>query len=303
MQDTVQHWMMSGVDLTLPSADIVCLSKADGTEKRSCKSSEGALANETANVTVGTDSEGARGAHEARGLAKRCWRRLAKLVKRTVGSTAIMDSGATGNFGRAEDGMVPTGEPSGKVVGCPNGGLLVAKEKALLPMTTLRMGAREGDIIPGLANTTLCSVPKLASNGYTSIFYANEAGMEVYDQRDVEIKATAKPVLRGWRDAGGLWRVPMTAHPTDEWWQEDGLRGAKITAHQANNLYSLPSILQRIAYLHACLGFPTKAAMLDAAGAGRLTGIPFATVKNIREHYPETVETPKGHLDQQRHGV
>ena len=93
--------------------------------------------------------------------------------------------------------------------------------------------------------------------------------------------------------------------PTDDWWREGGLEGGKVelAAHQANNLYSLPSMPKRIAYLHACLGFPTKAAMLDAAAAGRLTGIPFATVSNIREHYPETKETPKGHLEQQRQGV
>ena len=43
--------------------------------------------------------------------------------------------------------------------------------------------------------------------------------------------------------------------------------------------------------------------MSDAAAAGRLTGIPFATIANIREHYPETKETPKRHMEQQRKGV
>ena len=58
-----------------------------------------------------------------------------------------------------------------------------------------------------------------------------------------------------------------------------------------------------MSYLHDCLGFQTKVAMLDAAAAGRLTGIPFATVANSREDYPETKETPKGHMDQQQQGV
>ena len=142
----------------------------------------------------------------ARKLAK-----MTKLVKRTLVCTAIMDSGATDNFGRKEDGMIPTGESSGKIVGCPNGGMMEAKEKALLPMTSLRQEARKGDIIPGLANDTLCSIPKLATNGYTSIFYANEKGMEVYDAKDAEIRATAEPVIQGWRDGKGLWQVPMTA--------------------------------------------------------------------------------------------
>jgi len=59
----------------------------------------------------------------------------------------------------------------------------------------------------------------------------------------------------------------------------------------------------RVAYIHASLGFPTKAVMMDAASAGRLIGIPFATVTNIREFYPETKAIPKGHLDQQRQDV
>ena len=67
-----------------------------------------------------------------------------------------------------------------------------------------------------------------------------------------------------------------------------------MTAQQANNLYSLPSMPKCIANLHAFLGFPTKAAMLDAAAAGRLTGIPFATVANIREHYLRQRKRQKG---------
>ncbi len=46
-----------------------------------------------------------------------------------------------------------------------------------------------------------------------------------------------------------------------------------------------------------------KAAMLNAAVAGRFVGVPFATKKNIQQHYPETNATPKGHLDKQRQGV
>ena len=64
------------------------------------------------------------------------------------------------------------------------------------------------------------------------------------------------------------------------------------------NIYNLPSVEARVAYIHASFSFPTKATMLDAAVAGRLVGIPFATVKNIHKFYPETKETPKGHLDQ-----
>ena len=84
------------------------------------------------------------------------------------------------------------------------------------------------------------------------------------------------------------------------WWTEGQKVEEVLPKEQVNNLFNLPSTEQRVAYIHACLGFPTKAAMLSAARAGRLLSIPFATVANINKFYPETKETPKGHLDQQR---
>ncbi|KAL7549604.1 hypothetical protein ACHAWF_012876, partial [Thalassiosira exigua] len=150
-------------------------------------------------------------------------------------------------------------------------------------------------ILQGLAHNSLVGVPKLAANGYTTIFYPEGKGVEVYDEHDVVIEAKNAPKLRGWQDESGLWRVPMVdglAEKDDLW-----------TKGQVNNLFNLPSTEQRVAYIHACLGFPTKAAMLSAARAGRLLSIPFATVANINKFYPETKETPKGHLDQQRQGV
>ena len=52
-----------------------------------------------------------------------------------------------------------------------------------------------------------------------------------------------------------------------------------------------------------CLGFQTKAALLDAATSGCLLGIPFATATNIRNFYPETTAMTKGHLHQHRQGL
>ena len=69
------------------------------------------------------------------------------------------------------------------------------------------------------------------------------------------------------------------------------------------NLYDLPSLPQRVAFIHACLGFPTKATLLEAAREGRLLGIPFASPENIHKYFPESDETAKGHMEQQRQGV
>ena len=42
-----------------------------------------------------------------------------------------------------------------------------------------------------------------------------------------------------------------------------------------------------------------KAALLNAASAGRLVGILFYMVSNINQFYSEIIETPKGHMNQQ----
>ncbi|KAL7523897.1 hypothetical protein ACHAWF_000731, partial [Thalassiosira exigua] len=170
-------------------------------------------------------------------------------------------------------------------------------------MTQLREGARKGDILQGLAHNSLLGVPKLAANGYTTIFYPDGKGVEVYDKQEVVIEAKDAPKLRGWQDKSGLWRVPMVDGLTDDCWTEGQKVEHVLPKEQVNNLSNLPSTEQRVAYIHACLGFPTKAAMLSAARAGMLLTIPFATVANINKFYPKTNETPKGYLDQQRQGV
>ena len=72
----------------------------------------------------------------------------------------------------------------------------------------------------------------------------------------------------------------------------------QLRSEQVNYLYHLPSVEARVAYIHACLGFPTKAALIDATTEGCLLGVPFATTQNFRRFYPETTAMPKGNLNQ-----
>ena len=126
----------------------------------------------------------------------------------------------------------------------------------------------------------MISVPILANNGYTTVFKPDDEGVEVYHSADVKILAKNEPILRGWRDLSGLWQIPLvddtaltnTCNHVEE---------IQLPIEQINNLYHLPSVEARVAYIHACLGFPTKAALLNAAATGRLLGIPFATVSNV----------------------
>ena len=243
------------------------------------------------------DAETAANEGKSRGF-----RALARWAARALTPNGVVDSGATGHFLQKGVG-IPTGKPSSKVVGMPNGQTERASEQVLLPINTLNTEARQGDELPSLRHNSLVSVPKLSDYGYTTVFRPGQEGIEVYESSQVQVVSAAEPVLRGWRDASGLWRTPLPKQITPLSSRLGEVDVIKLPQEQVNSIYHLPSVEARVAYIHACFGFPTKAAMLDAATAGRLIGIPFATVTNICKFYPETKETSKGHLDQQRQGV
>ena len=226
----------------------------------------------------------------------------ATTLVRTVVPSGLLDSGATGHFGPYNRGLDPTGEASSKLVGLADGTPVQATEKGKLPMSNLRDEVREGDIIPGL-NNTLVSVSKFADQGYVTIFQPGERGVEIYDEQDVRIVVTGEAALRGWRDKrSGLWRVPLTedAHI-------NSAESIELSMPQlrdvVNNLYDLPSIEQAIRFTHASIGFPTKATWLKAIRRGNFVGWPLVTVENVHKYFPESDETQKGHMNQQRQGV
>ena len=55
--------------------------------------------------------------------------------------------------------------------------------------------------------------------------------------------------------------------------------------------------------MHAVCRYPVKTTWSKAAKAGNFVGWPLLTKKNINKYYPETNETPKGHMNQQQKNV
>ena len=97
-------------------------------------------------------------------------------------------------------------------------------------------------------------------------------------------QAKAKPVLQRPQDRAGLWRIPMTPeHPN----QIKVVCDLYDLKDQVNSLYHLPSVKSRIVYIHASLGYPTKAAMMDAVAAGRFVGI------HLQQHSTSTASIQK----------
>ena len=146
------------------------------------------------------------------------------------------------------------------------------------------------------------SVCKLSDAGYTTIFHAGDEGVTVHWHDDIFIQIKKEAVLKGWRDESGLWRVPIKDKVVNQ--NTDTL----ILQHPppnetASNVFDLPSTEKMVKYLHAALGFPTKATMMKAIRSGWLIGWPGLTIENVNAFFPESDETQKGHMKLQREGV
>ena len=71
----------------------------------------------------------------------------------------------------------------------------------------------------------------------------------------------------------------------------------------AGSVYDLPSTEAVIRYHHASLGFLTKSTLLKAVWHGSLVTFPGLNVLAINRYFPDSDETQKGHMRQQRQNV
>ena len=146
----------------------------------------------------------------------------------------------------------------------------------------------------------LLSVGKVSDANTVSVF--NKNGVQVYKEEDVLITYKNKPILVGKRDSRGRYRIPLVQQK-GQWKPRRPSKKAKAYLRQANSVYDLPSTEQAIRWMHAVCGFPVKSTWIKAIKAGNYTGWPMLTEKNVNKYYPETNETPKGHMNQSRKNV
>ena len=203
--------------------------------------------------------------------------------------TIIVDLGATSHFVQAADDLLYQGK-SQKTVHLPDGYTIKTSHTATVPFSTISNAAQEAHVLPGLKGNLLLSVPTLATKGYTTIFHAGNVGVDVYNAKTVAITAKAKPVLQGWQESSGLWRMECCANA-----DEDNRRNTE----SANNLYDLPSIPAAIRFLHAAAGYPAKATWLRAIKNRHYATWPTITTASVTMHFPESIETIKGHTKKQ----
>ena len=75
---------------------------------------------------------------------------------------------------------------------------------------------------------------------------------------------------------------------------------SKKFLQEANSVYALPTTEEEIRWMHAVCVYPVKSTWIKAIKEGNFTGWPILNKRNVSKHYPETTNTPKGHLNQTR---
>ena len=212
------------------------------------------------------------------------------------------DSGADGHYMSEKDRKqlhLPILKQSTKRVGVANGDVVQGKYKTTLPLPQLSTKATTADSF-NTWPSSLVSVGKVADDNTVSIF--DKDGVSVYKEEDVLIKYKGEPILVGARDERGRYRIPLI-QKRGQWQPRKPSKKAQRALEQANSVYDLPSTEQAIKWMHAVCGYPVKSTWLKAIKAGNFIGWPMLTATNVNKYYPETVETPKGHLNQSRKNV
>ena len=72
---------------------------------------------------------------------------------------------------------------------------------------------------------------------------------------------------------------------------------------EANIVYDIPTTEDATKRMHAVFGYTVKSTWIKAIKAGNLTGWPMLNERNVAKYYPETKETPKGHMNQTKKNV
>ena len=144
------------------------------------------------------------------------------------------------------------------------------------------------------------SVDKTVDDGDVSIF--NREGVMFYKEEDVLIICQIKPILIGRLDKRGRYRIPLN-QDHGQWQPSKRTRKSKKYLQQANSVYDLQSTEESIKWMHAVCGYPVKSTWIKTIRAGIYIRWLMLTERNVARYYPETNETPKGHLRQSRKNV
>jgi hypothetical protein len=226
---------------------------------------------------------------------------------------AIGDSGASSNFVSVEN----AGDPS---VWKRSGGVAVTANGQSMPI----LGTQEMQhqllppqpykVLQGLDNTII-SIPRLADDGFCSLFLRNQ--WLVIEEATLKVNENARIMAQGYREPqpGGLYRmsqdqrIPLydvnrrcedhELYMMREYESDDlsDVVEKCFTIGTLNTYYSqikLRDVAERASFYHATFGYPSISALYKAL-ARHLT-LPGLTHHEFADNAPKSVHTARGHL-------
>ena len=212
------------------------------------------------------------------------------------------DSGVDNHYIKEKDRRetsLPILRKSTKQVGAANGEVSRGVHQTRLPIPQLPQQATTADTFNKWSSNFM-SVGKVSDANTLSIF--SKYDVKAYREDDVLITCKGQPILIGKCDDRGRYRIPLEQRK-GQWRPRHPSKKAKKILRQANSVYDLPSTEEAVKWMHAVCGYPVKSTWIKAIKAGNYVGWPMLTERNVKKYYPETNETPKGHLNQARKNV
>ena len=201
-----------------------------------------------------------------------------------------------------------TGQKSNKIFQMALGSLAAGRDEVEMNIN-LEDAAREGHTIPGGLKNNLYSVNKLTQAGYGAVF--SKDYFAVVDAEKVNRLVTRHAILRGfYSPKERLWRIPLGEYKgknVERYGAGETVATMRSPAHilrdappppapeAVANVYELRTKPQITRYLHAAAGFPTKPTWLKAIRNGHYSSWPGLTAELVERHFPESIETWKGH--------
>ena len=211
-------------------------------------------------------------------------------------SYALMDTGATSHFVPTE--LATPAIPSSPMsVAQPDGSILVSKLTTTLPFNHLALPATAttAHILSPLSNSLL-SIGQLCDNDCIALFTKDKAHVLRGHESTQWLShlPSHEVIMIGDRDTtDSLWHLPLHC-------QQSTPSNTQSCNASCNAILPLTTVAQHVAYYHACLGSPTLSTWCHAIDAGHLTTLPGLTTSQVRKHFPHSIATYMGHLDQTR---
>ena len=144
------------------------------------------------------------------------------------------------------------------------------------------------------------SVGKTADNGNVSIF--TKYGVTIHKEEDVLITFQKKLIIIGRRYEQGRYRIPLT-QDHGQWQPHIPTKAVRRQLQLVHSVYNLPPKEEAIKWMHAVCGYSVNSMWIKAIKAGNYVGWTMLTERNVARYYPNTNETPKGHVNQFKKNV